>query len=537
MLKMTEKLQEWLVANSDVSADASEGDFKKAAADAMVEGTLTSELFVELTKDPAAEAAKSFEAKMDALLDAVKSSTERISALEQAKSEPEKSELQAKEYREAELSEKAPKAAADVAKATADAEPEVNVIQAHKRYDDTKTAATFPTHTAKGMRHPYAGQPVFEGGGVSGRRAINQPSQLDKAISGAYLKYSISSSLGGKNVPRCFRMTDHDNDLLQYALRERAWGGVIGGDCSSQPNAVGVDNEKLSPSLQKYLLDDANSGGLEIAPIAFDDDVIMTPLLNGEIFPMVNTVNITRGRRIEGALLANVTLAASTEGTAITLYSTAGFVTAFDTTIFVVAGAIEIGLDFISDSPVDVASIITQQYGQQLLTWLDTQICTGDGTTEPDGIVGASGVISVAGGSAAPTVGVYESFLFGVVKEYKQGTPTSRIAYAANETTYQRARAIAVGGSDARRVFGMDHESYTLFGHPYAINGSFANTEAVFGNFARYRMYRRLGLSVTATTEGSTLKRSNEMLIVARARFGGQVEDGAAFAVSTTMEA
>ena len=47
----------------------------------------------------------------------------------------------------------------------------------------------------------------------------------------------------------------------------------------------------------KTLIDDATSGGLEAAPIVFDDMVIQTPLLNGELFPLVTTVPLDRGRR------------------------------------------------------------------------------------------------------------------------------------------------------------------------------------------------------------------------------------------------
>ncbi|WP_196300513.1 hypothetical protein, partial [Streptococcus pneumoniae] len=83
---------------------------------------------------------------------------------------------------------------------------------------------------------------------------------------------------------------------------------------------------------------------LEIAPIAFDDQIILTPLLNGEFFPRFNTVPITRGRRIESASMGNVTLSSGgADGTDIPLFATAAFIAAFDTTIFVVNGSIEIG--------------------------------------------------------------------------------------------------------------------------------------------------------------------------------------------------
>jgi hypothetical protein len=106
------------------------------------------------------------------------------------------------------------------------------------------------------------------------------------------------------------------------------------GQGSEDDGAISVKNRKLAPHEIKALIDDATSGGIEIPPIAFDDMIIQIPILNGEFYPRVNTVNITRGRRIEGGSIGNVTLSSGgVDATAIPLFNTANFVSAFDTTI------------------------------------------------------------------------------------------------------------------------------------------------------------------------------------------------------------
>jgi HK97 family phage major capsid protein len=333
-------------------------------------------------------------------------------------------------------------------------------------------------------------------------------------------------------------MTEHDLDLFRYALENLEWGGTIGGDGDMESSIhLRKSGQRLSPAQQKAVIDDSTSGGLYAAPIFFDDMVIQTPLLYGEFFPSVEVVPITRGRRIEGASISNLTLSGGGfDGTDIPLFTTTAFIAAFDTTIFTANGAVQIGLDFLSDSPVDVAGIMTEQYGRVLLNYLDKNIAAGDGTTQPTGITVASGTVSVAGGSAAPTVGVYESFFFSVAKKYKQGWPNEVIMFGANETTYSRVRAVPVSGTDARRIFGMTHGDYMLMGHKYGISDTLANTKAFFGVMKRYRLYRRLGQTVKVTTEGQTLTRGNLMLLTARSRWGGQPTDGNAFGVSSTMQ-
>jgi len=79
----------------------------------------------------------------------------------------------------------------------------------------------------------------------------------------------------------------------------------------------------------------------------------------------------------------------------------------------------------------------------------------------------------------------------------------------------------------------MTHEDYMMFGRPFSINGSMTNAQIFFGVLPRYRMYRRLGMTMRSSTEGTTLIRRNMLLISSRSRWGGQIEDPGAFAVTT----
>jgi hypothetical protein len=126
--------------------------------------------------------------------------------------------------------------------------------------------------------------------------------------------------------------------------------------------------------------------------------------------------------------------------------------------------------------------------------------------------------------------------MFGVVKAFRK-EPGAQNAFLGNEVSYRRARAIPVGPTDERRVFGMTHGDYTLLDHPYKIQVDVPNNKVCFGNWKRYRMYRRLGLNVRIETAGNYLSIRNLKLIVMRMRFGGQPELGGAFAVMTDAQA
>lgn len=531
-MKLTERLKSWLRDNCGVAEDAGDDAYKAAAAQAVLDGSLTPDLQKSLTVDADAEKASKLDEKLDQILNTAVKTAEVAANNAKAIAEMQAGVKQPATEEAPKLKGSVPSMPAIEEKMTepeGDVEtPEIRVKCPSERYDTTKTAMRYPEQRKMGAKHAKAGrQVVFNG------TPVMEHSQLERAVVGAWFKFTMESQLG-KNCPRKLRMTEHDKGIVDFAFEKLPFVGAIGGT-GIDDGAKFVSNRVLSAGESKAVLDDATSGGLEISPYVFDEAIIMTPLLYGELFPKVNIKNIDRGSSVKGGAMGNPTVSwAGADGTAIPLFNTASFISAFDTTIHVVNGAIELGLDFLSDSPVDVANEVTRAYGNVMLSEFDRVIADGSGTGEPTGVMQAAGTTDIAsanGATGPATVGDYEALLFSVPKEYKAPYSASDFCFCGNETTYSRARGIAVGTTDARRVFGMNQESYELFGHPYAINGTLTNAEAFAGVLPRYRMYMRRGVTMRSTTEGKNLVRDNAMLIAARARLGGQPEDGAAFGV------
>ena len=520
-MKLTDALKSWLVENCGVKADSSDDDFRSAAATAIASGTLSTDKFATLIADPKEATANQFVKTMETIVS-------RLDAIEERTKTPQTPPVAPPET-------PAPPQETDwhkgfMSQMNAGPAPtgDVRVKGAHEQYATEKSAAVYPMFTQKGVPHPLAGRPVMDF--AEAGRQIDNPSELDKAVAGAYAKFCIQTArLKGSRSLAFSQMPQHEKDLLMYAMENMKWAGATdGGDRAD------IVNRNLRPSEAKALIDDATSGGLEAAPIVFDDMVIQAPLLTGELFPLVNVVPLDRGRRVEGVSVGKVTGSwGGIDDTAISLFNTSSYVSAFDTTIFRWQGAIKVGLDFMSDTPVDFGALITAQYGERLAEDLDDVIAAGNGTNQPEGIINKSGTTSV-NFSGSTSIGNYESLWFGVSKAEHRPNVAASAVFCGNETSYQRARAIPVGASDARRIFGLDERTYSLFGVPYKINETLANTEAFYCIMSRYRMYRRRGLTFRTSTEGDTLIRANEMLITCTARYGGQLERGAAAAITTT---
>lgn len=544
---LTKGLKQWSVANCKGLTDqSSDDDFRKAVGMAIATGGLTVEKYLELAKDEDADDATEFGRQLKALGEGIGQLTKMLSE-KPAEKPAEKKEEKEEKIDTKEVEAKTTKTA-DVAwhkslKRIMSMDPPVDddgvtvrVKGAWEAYSTTKSAKTFPMTNEKGRPHPFAGKPVMDALGGGGR-PIDDPSELDKAVAGAWAKMQIATSMRGGSRTFGFQaLPQHDKELILYAMENMNWGGSSVGNDESD-----IKNRRLTPREQKALIDDATSGGLEAAPIVFDDQVIQAPLLNGELFPLVNKVNIDRGRRIEGVATGKVTGSwGGVDDTSISLFTTTSYVTAFDTTIFRWEGAIKIGLDFLSDTPIDFGQHITAQYGERLLEDLDDVIAAGNGTTQPEGIINKAGTTSVAWGGAT-SIGNYESLRASVSKQEHKAAGNT-VVFCGTETSYFRAKALQVGASDARRLFNSQfpvagYDGYQLMERPYKISAALTNAQIFYAVLGRYRMYVRRGLTMRTSQEGDTLIRANELLISCTARYGGQLERGACAGKTTTAPA
>jgi len=441
-MKLTEALKRYLEEKCGVAPGSSDELYRKAAGEAIATGTLTAEKLAELSQEPEAKAANAFEAKINSLESTV---AKLADILVQKAQEP--AETKAPTSWSSETANQILSTSTDE-KAH---EPNVRLKGAWEQYDGTKSARMVPERNHKGHPMPNAGQHLrwMQDGDMD-------VSNRERAATSAWLKHQIAKARNGGSAHLAYQMlNDHDKSLLHYCVEKMPWGG--------ETLDSTIKNRLLTPSEQKAIIDDGGaSGGLEAAPIAFDAMVIERPLLYGELFPLVNVVPIDRGRRVEG--VANLVVTGSWGGvddTAISLFNTAGYITAFDTTIFRWNGAIHVGLDFLSDTPIDFASSIARQYGERLKEDLDDVIADGNGTTQPEGIMIKSGATSVNFGGTT-SLSSYESLRFGVLKPEHQRGFGSTAVFCGNETSYSRARALPVGASDARRLFGMNYDSYSI---------------------------------------------------------------------------
>ena len=373
-------------------------------------------------------------------------------------------------------------------------------------------------------KHVKTGRPVFNP--LIGRDA-EMPSDADYAKCGVLLKHLARRS----GLFTGIAMPEHEKALLDEMARTDTWAGNIGGEYHDAiPGGTHV----------KALIDDVTSGGMEISPLFFDNQVVSFPLLTGELLPRVDLRPVEKGRRIQGGSISTPTVSwGQGDATEADLFDTANMVASVDSTVFGCAVAVEVGRDYLSDAGVDVGSILTRLIGERMQAELDKMIASGNGTTQPEGILVGSGLTEMNtdnGAGGGPTLNDYTALMFSIGKQYRNRGFDP--IFLSNDTTYQRSRTIRVDPHTIATTVNQtpvladvnSFSNYATLGWPHAVQNDVPNGTAVFGAMKKYRLYRRLGMEIQWVQGGLELARRNTVLLVVRARYAGRVVDANAFA-------
>lgn len=408
---------------------------------------------------------------------------------------------------------------AGAAKTAAEKAGTVRVVKPTERYESTKSRLVFPAKGIGGRKtdHPMAGMDAVMPDG----RAAYALSEREKALSGVFL---MARALGdhGKQAS----MPDWHKQAYEEALRECEFVGTI--------HLPGYKEEYISTPRKlteveiKTFLSDSTSGGSSIVPYQFDDELITFPLLYNELFPEITVEDVDGTNQVIQGRIQNMTIASgpSEDGTTnITLLTTDGLIDKLTWNMYPATGAVNFGRDFLSDSPTQLLPTCMKLYQPALGKWLDDKIATGTGTGEPTGVTTTSGTntYSFVSGSAGPMkVADWEGMMSAIAPEY-QRLPGSRWIWLAQNAMWWRIRGLSVGTSDQRRIYGYDDLNYKFYNMPFKINASVPAATVAYFNAKDYVMKRRKGLYFETTTEGKTLMLLNELMVVARSRWGGQM--------------
>jgi HK97 family phage major capsid protein len=195
------------------------------------------------------------------------------------------------------------------------------------------------------------------------------------------------------------------------------------------------------------------------------------------------------------------------------------------------SGPIKVSRELLQDSAFDMGAILNDLMGERIARKVNTDLTTGDGSGDPNGIVTASTAGKTAAGVAAITADELIDLYHSVNPAYR-AAPTCR--FMLNDSTLAAVRKLKDGQGQylingLRDGAGMINLAGIAV--PYVINQAMAslatgNKTVLFGDFNKY-IVRRVREFVVRRSDELYLE-ADQAVFVGFARFDGELLDTAA---------
>ncbi len=193
-------------------------------------------------------------------------------------------------------------------------------------------------------------------------------------------------------------------------------------------------------------------------------------------------------------------------------------------------GMVRIPMELLQDSAFNIEQLLNELFGERLGRLANTQLTTGDGSGDPNGIVTASSLGKTAASTTAIAADEIIDLVHSVDPAYR-ASPKCRFQF--NDTTLASIRKLKDGQNNYLWQMGdvRSGEPATLLGHPYSVNQAMATAALgtkpiIFGDHSRYVVRKVLGFQVLTLRE--RYAESFQVGMVGFKRFDGELLNTAA---------
>lgn len=264
----------------------------------------------------------------------------------------------------------------------------------------------------------------------------------------------------------------------------------------------GVVSDK---AFEKRVQSTSNSAGGYTVPVTLANFIIKSMAMWGPMYDenICTVLNTASGEQINMPTIddTSVAVAKTAEGTALTddggVDVTVGqkVLNAYTYDTEFIRWSIELS----QDSAFNWEQILADLLGERLGRRANTELTTGDGTGDPNGIVTASSLGVTAAAQAAITADELIDLQHSVDPAYRM-SPKAR--FMLNDSTLKAIRKLKDGNGNYLFQAGNIGQGFpsTILDKPYSVNQAMAslgtgNKTVIFGDFGKY-FVRRVGLPI-----------------------------------------
>lgn len=160
-------------------------------------------------------------------------------------------------------------------------------------------------------------------------------------------------------------------------------------------------------------------------------------------------------------------------------------------------GVLKTSRELFQDSAMNVEAVLGELMGERTGRFENQWFTTGTGSSQPNGVVTASGEGKYAASATAVTFLEILDLLHSVDPAYRRGPA---VRFMMNDNTLLAVRKLVVGSSDARALWEPSYQAGVpdkILGYQYTVNQDMANMAAaaksiLFGDFSKF-VIRKVG--------------------------------------------
>lgn len=181
--------------------------------------------------------------------------------------------------------------------------------------------------------------------------------------------------------------------------------------------------------------------------------------------------------------------------------------------------------ELVSDSNPGIISVITELFTDAIAAERDLKIALGTNSSQPEGILSATGISAVSGCSGALTYNKLVALKFALARKYHKGA-----RWVMNEATLGWVHKISDdNGMPILHDALISDDVPRILGLPFSTQSSIDDGAVVIGDLSRYFWFDRQKMEIETTTSGGDTFQKHQVGIKVVERVDGGVALAEAF--------
>jgi len=281
---------------------------------------------------------------------------------------------------------------------------------------------------------------------------------------------------------------------------------------------------------QKALSEATDAAGGYLTPDGFRTELIKRAAELSELYPYVRKVPVNTDSGNGPSLSTDVSITWGTaENTALTETDPAfGQVT---WSISKMSALTYISRELVSDSNPGIIQVVTELFQEAIAAERDKRIAVGTGSSQPEGLVSASGISTVSGCSGTLTYAKLVTLKYGLARKYHK-----RARWIMGETTLGWiSKLVDNNGQPLIRDPLVSGEPPLILGLPYSTQVNIDDGLIIIGDLGYYFWFDRQQMVIESTTVGGDTFEKHQVGLKVVERCDGKVALAEAFKKSGTF--